>query len=350
MKSKYKDVRSRIESPSEIGQITAAAALAHDIGNPPFGHVGERAIRDWFASKKDIEIINLLTEDEKQDFFKFEGNAQRFRILTRLANNNVGLKLSAATLGAYTKYPTPSGSIEEKGYIGQKKNGYFCDDKDAFHLMRTALGLKKITAEAYQRHPLAFLVEAADDICYRIIDLEDGWKMGRISFDDATACLVKILPNKDTIKINTNCKSREIGRLRAKAIDNLVKEVIEAFNKNEECIKEGRLNQDLISMTCLASAMDQAKKIAEEKIFSWDRIQMAELAGIRMIHRLLDDLVGAIELPDSEIGRRARCVMGEISRDARPYYKLLAVTDYISGMTDRYLVDSFHRFSGSRID
>ncbi len=350
LKVKYVKIGKLEEAASQIGQITAAAALAHDIGNPPFGHVGEAAIQEWFQRNNTKPLFQQLTEHEKSDFLNFEGNAQGFRILTRLANNGNGLKLTAATLGAFMKYPSSSMATAKNAYIGQKKNGFFADDENSFLSLASTLNLNKITDGAWQRHPLAFLVEAADDICYRIIDIEDGWKMRRISLDETEQCLTAFLPANVSYTREKNQDSKNVGWLRAKAINSLAQATMVAFLDNEKALRNGRFTQDLISCTPLAKAMECAKVLAVDKIFEWERIQLAELAGIKMINRLLDDLVDAIEHPKSSMGKRAFKVLEPLSKDAKDYYKLLAVTDHISGMTDSFLINSFERFSGSRID
>ena len=168
---------------SGLGMIVSTACLAHDIGNPPFGHAGEQAISQWFRDKGK-EFLCPLTEQQKRDFLNFEGNAQGFRILTRLQHpgNNGGLQLTYATLSAFSKYPTSSIAVSKENgnsSVARKKHGFFAADKQAFSQVAKTVGLiPSDREESWCRHPLAFLVEAADDICYSIIDLEDGVRRG----------------------------------------------------------------------------------------------------------------------------------------------------------------------------
>ena len=196
-------------SPFDIGSIVASACLAHDIGNPPFGHSGEAAIRDWFRGPG-LEWLNELTETQKLDFLNFEGNAQGFGIITRTQkpNYNGGMQLTYATLGAYSKYPREAFNKDQNEKdqnelegISSDKHGFLQMDKETFLNVANILELKpKINESAWFRHPLAFLVEAADDICYQIIDLEDASLLKRITLDDVKKYLKplcgKILDNK----------------------------------------------------------------------------------------------------------------------------------------------------------
>lgn len=169
-----------------FGYIVEAACLAHDLGNPPFGHSGEAAISKWCKENSlASELVRDFTDQETQDFRKFEGNAQGFRIITNLENHplNGGLQLTCAVLGAFTKYPCSSSFADQSGYVGTKKNGFFAAEHQYFVEVAKETGLSSIgdSGMAWHRHPLAFLTEAADDICYKIADLEDGWEVGRVT-------------------------------------------------------------------------------------------------------------------------------------------------------------------------
>lgn len=223
----------------EFGNIVAAACLAHDIGNPPFGHSGEEAIRVWFkgSGKK---YLKGLSREEKEDFLNFEGNAQGFRVLTRLQNaiNRGGMQLTYAVLGAYNKYPRRAylPKFAKSENVSEKKFGFVRSDEKSFKEIAEGLGLNKKQGGAWSRHPLAFLMEAADDICYRIIDLEDGHRVGRVSFEE-TEKLLK------PMAFSTKKESREgsyaliddekgkVEYLRARAISRLIFEAVLAFKE-----------------------------------------------------------------------------------------------------------------------
>ncbi len=176
----------------DFGAIVAAASLAHDLGNPPFGHAGEDAISDFFLQHpKGQSLKPFVNENACADLTQFEGTAQGFRLLNQ---KQYGLKLTAATLGAFTKYPCPAFFPgREKSKKSQKKFGYFESEKEIFETVATQLGLTKINDHSWNRHPLAFLVEAADDICYGIIDLEDGCRLGLVSIEEAVELMAAIL-------------------------------------------------------------------------------------------------------------------------------------------------------------
>ncbi|WP_422001973.1 deoxyguanosinetriphosphate triphosphohydrolase [Reyranella sp.] len=334
------------ELAAEVGQIAAAAALAHDIGNPPFGHIGETAIAEWFETNSSNELFKQLSPAEMADLRLFEGNAQGFRILVRLANSHVGLKLTAATLGAFTKYPTSSSARRRPGYIGQKKHGFFCAESTEFAKLAWTLGLRSLTEGSWQRHPLAFLVEAADDICYRIIDVEDGVKVGRIEYRDAEACLRALLPGNVSYNPSVDDKDSNLGWLRATAIGNLIEIVQQVFLENEASIVNGEFGTSLIEGSPLASAVEDAKKLVEERVFKWDRTIRAEISGVKMLHSLLDDFINAAAAPQKASGKKLLAIVPGYDLRAAPYEQLLSITDFISGMTDSYLVETYQQVHG----
>lgn len=184
---------------SDFGNVLAAACLAHDIGNPPFGHAGEDAIRHWFLDDKYHLLKAVNVPEKRADLKAFEGNAQGLRILTRLAGwrEQGGLRLSCATLGTFMKYPMGSrvtGQNIENEEI-RKKFGYFQDDKKIFESIADTLGLLPVSNDCggRSRHPLSYLLEAADDICYLIVDLEDGYKYKKLKLEDVEGLLARII-------------------------------------------------------------------------------------------------------------------------------------------------------------
>src|SRR5690606_16056861 len=231
--------------PNDFGAIVAAAALAHDIGNPPFGHSGEKAIGEFFKTGQGLQYKSQLTAKEYQDLCDFEGNANGFKIVTESRSGREGgLRLSYATLGAFTKYPKESLPKKPTNHIADKKYGFFQSEKEAFMEVASELGLKQTrngSDISYARHPLTFLVEAADDICYTIIDFEDGINLGWIQEEFALEYLIKLV--RDTINTNnynslTNTEDR-ISYLRALTINTLINEVIDIFMEHETSILQG---------------------------------------------------------------------------------------------------------------
>ena len=182
--------------PQDFGAVVAAACLAHDIGNPPFGHAGEDAIRLWFAASATGQaVLETLSEPQRQDFLRFEGNAQGFRIITRLQSpdNRGGMQLTCALLGAFTKYPRAAWlSVPSPLGVAFRKFGFYQDDRDLFAEVAGHLGLDEVAPGAWRRHPLAWLVEAADDICYRIIDVEDAFRLQQLRFEDVRDLLLPL--------------------------------------------------------------------------------------------------------------------------------------------------------------
>jgi len=239
-----------------FGEIVAAACLAHDIGNPPFGHSGEDAISEYFRNGNG-QKFRTKTKDEKKwfDLIKYEGNAQGFRIITKLQNPRVmgGLNLTYSTLAAITKYPresviyNKSKSLLNKAY---RKHGFFQAEKDIFKEVASNTGLNCLKSEKtywWCRHPLAFLVEAADDVCYRVMDLEDGFRLGLVMFKETEEMLIPLI-NRQALKgYKEKDEKDRIGYLRALAISELVNEIAKVFLEEEKNILAGKFENDLIS-------------------------------------------------------------------------------------------------------
>ena len=237
-----------------FGEIVAAACLAHDIGNPPFGHSGEDAIAEFFKKGNGKDFKELINDEKKwDDLINYEGNAQGFRIITTLQNPDVkgGLRLTYATLGAFTKYPkesfTPDTLIKLKKKKAYKKFGFFQAEKKIFKEVAEATGLdcKKNGSEFWWcRHPLTFLVEAADDICYRIMDLEDGFRLSLISFAETEELMIPLVNKNDLKGYKGRDEKEKIGYLRAKGISNLVNELADTFMEEEKNILAGKLEDE----------------------------------------------------------------------------------------------------------
>jgi dGTPase len=237
---------------SDFGDICAAACLAHDIGNPPFSHAGEDAIRHW-ASQADYgrRRVQILRGSEREDFLSFEGNAQGFRILTRLQNrdNQGGLQLTCATLGAFTKYPRESwlGDSADGG-VSTRKHGFCAADLAQFEETAQALGLlrRDPLRAVWARHPLAFLVEAADDICYRVIDIEDGFRLGHLSYQEAFDLFWPILrdPTRQQARLERIGGVKEkVEFLRAKVINEAIQQARDCFLDHETGILAGQFDE-----------------------------------------------------------------------------------------------------------
>ena len=284
---------------NDFGAIVAAAALAHDIGNPPFGHSGEKAIGEFFSIGKGQHYKDHLTPKQWQDLIDFEGNANGFSVLTSSRPGIEGsLRLSYATLGAFTKYPKESLPKKPTKNIADKKYGFFQSDKDFFKEVAEELGMisnKTGDDIGYERHPLAFLVEAADDICYTIIDFEDGINLGLVSEDFALEYLIKLV--KDTIdsaKYQTlTTKEDRISYLRALAIGNLINDAVRVFIENEEAILQGKFHFALTDKSKYKAQMDDIIKLSVKNIYQSREVIEKELSGYQIINNLLDKFITA---------------------------------------------------------
>jgi dGTPase len=284
---------------NDFGAIVAAAALAHDIGNPPFGHSGEKAIGEYFAIGKGQKYKEHLTPKQWQDLIDFEGNANGFSVLTSSRPGIEGsLRLSYATLGAFTKYPKESLPKKPTKNIAVKKYGFFQSDKDFFKEVADELGMisnKSGENIGYERHPLAFLVEAADDICYTIIDFEDGINLGLVSEDFALEYLIKLV--KDTIdsaKYQTlTTKEDRISYLRALAIGSLINDAVRVFIENEEAILQGKFHFALTEKSKYKAQMDDIIKLSVKNIYQSREVIEKELSGYQIINNLLDKFITA---------------------------------------------------------
>ena len=278
---------------NDFGAIVAAAALAHDIGNPPFGHSGEKAIGHFFTNGPGINYKSGLSARAYQDLCDFEGNANGFKILTQdLQGRPGGLRLSYATLGAFTKYPKASLPKKPSTHVADKKYGFFQSEAAMFDDVAEELGLLKSqgkSAGQFYRHPLAYLVEAADDICYTIIDFEDGINLGLIEEDFALEYLIKLVKgNIQTEKYNAlpNKKSR-VSYLRALAIGTLIDEAVALFVRNEEALLKGSFECSLLDKSPYKAQMDDIIKLSIDRIYNSKEVIDKEISGFEVINELL---------------------------------------------------------------
>ncbi len=284
---------------NDFGAIVAAASLAHDIGNPPFGHSGEKAIGEYFSIGNGQKYKDQLTAKEWQDLIDFEGNANGFSVLTSSRPGiEGGIRLTYAVLGAFMKYPKESLPKKPTSNIADKKYGFFQSDALFFKEVATELGLipnKSGTDIGYERHPLAYLVEAADDICYTIIDFEDGINLGLVSEDFALEYLIKLVKDTiDTTKYQTlTTKEDRISYLRALAIGNLINDAVRIFIENEEAILKGEFPYALTDKSKYKAQIDDIIKLSVKKIYQSREVIEKELSGYQIINNLLDKFITA---------------------------------------------------------
>ncbi|PQV48446.1 dGTPase [Jejuia pallidilutea] len=342
---------------NDFGAIVATAALAHDIGNPPFGHSGEKSIGEFFKSGLGKQYKDQLTDKEYQDLCDFEGNANGFKILTQSrAGREGGLRLSYATLGAFTKYPKESLPKKPTQHIADKKYGVFQSEKDAFKDIANELGLTKRsdTHISYARHPLAYLVEAADDICYTIIDFEDGINLGLIPEEFALEYLSKVI--RDNIKPENYyalaTREDRIGYLRALAIGALIKDAVNVFMKNEDAILSGTFSSALLDKSKFEAQIKDIIKISVENIYQSEEVVDKEIAGYQIINKLLTVYTAAVNHnfngTASNYDKLILKRLPETINFNAPnlYERLLAVCHYVSLLSDSKAIQNFKKIEG----
>lgn len=345
---------------NDFGAIVAAASVMHDIGNPPFGHSGEKAIGEYFKSANGAKYKEHLTAKEYQDLIDFEGNANGFKILTESrAGISGGLRLSYATLGAFIKYPKESLPKKPTNHISDKKYGFFQSEKTDFLEVMTELGmLQKTTKDiSFYRHPLAYLVEAADDICYTIIDFEDGINLGLIEEEFALEYMIKLV--KDTIDIkkyhSLAHKTDRISYLRALAIGVLINEAVAIFLKNEESILNGTFNKSLLDKCKYEAQINDILKISVAKIYNSTEVVEKEVAGYRIIADLLDVFVTALNnkhnsTPSSFDSLVLKLMPEEYKTQTNNLYnRIMQVCSYVSRMSDSYAIKMHKKLTGNII-
>lgn len=348
--------------PQDFGAIVAAACLAHDIGNPPFGHSGEDAIRLWFeTSDTGQTVLEQLNPAQQQDFRRFEGNAQGFRVLVRLQSpdNCGGMQLTCATLGAFTKYPCASWlELPPPPGIAFRKFGFFQDDSDLFMEVVEQLDLSVAAPGAWHRHPLAYLVEAADDICYRIIDIEDAFRLNELGYEEVRDLLLPLAGGVAQRLDGIRRTKERIEFLRAKAIGNVIDEVHGCFGAHEDAILAGELTDELLDLIPSADRMRALQACGERKVYVARPVVEVEAAGFEVLGGLLEAFVTAVN-DVAERGVRAspksRMLIYLIpeqfvgpERQPNPdlYRRLLKITDFVSGMTDSHAVTLFKKITG----
>ncbi len=350
--------------PADFGAIVAAACLAHDIGNPPFGHAGEDAIRSWFQTTVTGQtVLDRLAESQRADLVDFEGNAQGFRQLSRLQSpaNPGGLQLTCATLGAFSKYPCAAWAVADRpGAVSWRKFGFFQADGDAFEQVADELGLARAGPQRWQRHPLAYLVEAADDICYHIVDIEDAFRLRLLSYDEAADLL---WPLADTAGLEARLRAitvpkERIEYLRARAIGVMAEQACTCFLAHEAGLLDGTLDVELLDLVPSAVALRTLRSRAEQQVYLALPVVEVGAAGFQVLTSLLDTFVGAAEDIAAHGGRaqaRSRMLLqlvppqfiglsGQPSAD--PYRRILGITDFVAGMTDRYAVTLYKKITG----
>ncbi len=336
---------------NDFGAIVAAAALAHDIGNPPFGHSGEKAIGDYFLNGNGKRFKSQLSEMEYQDLVDFEGNANGFKILTESKNGvEGGLRLTYATLGAFMKYPKQSLPKKPTTHVADKKYGVFQSEVEFFSEVVSELGLLSRGNNGFARHPLTFLVEAADDICYTIIDFEDGINLGLIEEEIALEYLINLVRNNLKTEVYSGLKTSQdrLAYLRALAINTLIAEAAALFLKNEAEILKGTFSEALLDKSQYKAQIADIIKISVEKVYQSTEVMEKEIAGYNILSTLLDGFTVAYENYQNDRARHydkllLRMFDCELSKKQSAYGYLMECCSYISRMTDGNALQIFQK-------
>ena len=346
---KYPDLAKDGYKSNDFGAIVAAAALAHDIGNPPFGHSGERAIGDYFLHGKGKKHKIHLSKAQWQDLISFEGNANGLKLVSDSRKGvSGGLRLSYATLGAFMKYPKLSVPVKKSKHIAEKKYGVFQSDTAFFKELVQELGLSQIRNgdHAYHRHPLAYLVEAADDICYSIIDFEDGINLGLIPEDKALEYLLNLV-RENLIKekyVALKTQKDRVSYLRALAIQSLIYEAVSVFVKNEEAILKGTFAHSLLDKSRYQAQLNDIIQISIEKMYRSKEVVEKEIQGYRVLTDLLEVFITAVNNKyNKKLTGFDRLILELIPDEYdlikdNLYDRLLSVCSFIASMSDRYAI------------
>ena len=346
---------------NDFGAIVAAASLAHDIGNPPFGHSGEKAIGEYFEVGKGQRFKTEMSPAEYQDLVSFEGNANGFKILSESRKGIPGgLRLSYATLGAFAKYPKGSLPIKPSKHVAHKKFGYFQSEADFFKDIATEVGLLENPiggVPTYHRHPLVYLVEAADDICYTIIDFEDGINLGLIQEEYALEYLIKLV--KDTINTKKYhalaTTADRLSYLRALAINTLIQEAASVFIANEAAILNGTFDKALIDKSKYEAQITDIINISIEKIYQSQEVIDKEIAGYEILNTLLDTYCTAVaNYHDDQLSNYDALILKSEGanfdyKNDNVYLRNLAICKYVASLTDGNALLKFQKIKGTAL-
>lgn len=340
----------------EIGNIIASACLAHDLGNPAFGHSGESAISHYFTTGEGKIYQSQVTEAQWEDLVNFEGNANALRILTHpfAGKGTGGFALTYATLAAIAKYPCSSVAGHNKAHIYTKKYGFFQSEQAGFEKIAAEMGLHKVQEAplVYKRHPLVYLVEAADDICYNIIDLEDAHRLKILSYTEVEALLLPLCRDERMpVRLaEIEDDDAKITLMRAKSISTLIGLCSDLFYKEQETILKGDFNKSLMDAIDepFLSAMKTIERVSVQKIYNYNSVVQIEVAGYKVMGGLLEEFIPAYLQNSSKYHKKLIELIPKqfLTQDTGVYSKIQTILDFVSGMTDIYAVELFRKIKG----
>ena len=342
----------------EIGTIVSTACLAHDMGNPPFGHSGEKAIQAFFREGKGMELKPRMSPEFWDNLIHFEGNANAFRLLAHRfhGRREGGFVMTYSTLASIVKYPHSSLAAGKKG-----KFGFFCFEEHYYRRIADELGIRRLSADGeplrYARHPLVYLVEAADDICYEIMDIEDAHKLRILSFDETMSLLLGFFDNCQREKIQKRIvdegitdNNEQVVYLRACAIGKLECECARAFVEHESEILDGTLKGCLIDYITpsVRDAYRHCSELSVQRIYNSKPVLDVELSGYKIMETLMDALIEAAVSPEKFHSEQLRKRFSNQYDINSPDFetRVMAVIDFISGMTDVFALDIYQKIQG----
>lgn len=360
MKKENPNIDEEVPYLQEVGNIISSACLSHDLGNPAFGHSGEAAISSFFIEGMGMKYRELVTDSQWADLTHFEGNSNALRILTHAFNgkDSKGFALTYSTLASIVKYPCAAIDGHVKGVLHRKKYGFFEPERESFEKIAKELGILKDpkNPNGYLRHPLVYLVEAADDICYNIIDLEDAHHLKILSYEEVEELLLPLCggENLRARLDGLGDKASRVELLRAKAINTLINGCAEAFVKHQEEILAGKFEKSLVDALDveIVAQMKVISKISVVKIYNAPTVVQIEIAGYRVMNSLLEEFVPAYLKQNKTIfDKKLVAMIPEQFQTKKEdaYSKIRAVLDFVSGMTDVYAVDLYRKIKGIEI-
>lgn len=358
LKKRHPDIDREIPYLQEVGNIVSASCLSHDLGNPAFGHSGESAISRYFTSGQGAQFKHQVTDVEWADLIRFEGNANALRVLTHpfAGKDPNGFALTYSTLAGIVKYPCAAIDGHRKGVHHLKKYGYFQPEQPVLQKIATELGMlpDEAVPGAYKRHPLVYLVEAADDICYNIIDLEDAHRLGILTYAQVEELLLPLCGDADRMRTRLRTLSdldSRVSLLRAKAINTLIMACAEVFVEDQPLFLAGRFETTLMEAIDgrYTEAMAQIEAISIEKIYNAPSVIQIEVAGYQVMDGLLEEFIPAyLAQEKTHYDQKLLALIPRqfYTEQDSVYARIRSVLDFVSGMTDLYAVELFRKIKG----
>lgn len=357
--SQYLSEESKNFYVHSLHSVVAAACLCHDVGNPAFGHSGEDAIASYFEKNTQLKI--LMNEKQWADLINFEGNANTIRILThqQRGKDKGGIQLTMTTLASVAKYPCEA-IAKDKKHLHRKKFGFFQSDKDTFLdiAQSTAMVQEQKEPIIFKRHPFIWLIEAADDICYNIIDMEDAHRLKIISSSDCENLFYELIKStheslkriENKLAMITN-KNERISYLRAKVINSLINISMNLYTENFDTILEGKMDKTMLSIfQNQSNALQQIEKFSIEKIYNHRTVVEIENAGYNVMYELLNHFIPSVIKNKEDLknyDKKALQLLPEqFHYQGNTYERILGILDFVSGMTDNYATDLYRKIKG----